>query len=40
VDGPEVKICTEIAQKCLSFDPHERPTIVEIIKKLDDIERE
>jgi hypothetical protein len=33
VDGPQVKICTEIAKKCLSFEPQERPTIAEIIKK-------
>jgi hypothetical protein len=30
--------CTEVALKCVEFDRHKRPNIVDIINKLDEIE--
>ncbi|KQJ88981.1 hypothetical protein BRADI_4g22580v3 [Brachypodium distachyon] len=38
LDGPQVKICIEIAQMCMDLDQHKRPTISDIIDKLHEIE--
>ncbi|KAF7069241.1 hypothetical protein CFC21_074900 [Triticum aestivum] len=39
VDDPQVQSCIGIAKKCVPFNQHERPTIGEIMQKLDEIER-
>uniref|UniRef100_A0ACD5VMX8 Uncharacterized protein n=1 Tax=Avena sativa TaxID=4498 RepID=A0ACD5VMX8_AVESA len=39
MESPQVKSCIEIAQTCVALDQHERPSIVEIMQKLNDIER-
>ncbi|KAM3280039.1 hypothetical protein ACQJBY_047067 [Aegilops geniculata] len=39
VDDPQVQSCMEIARKCVTFNQHERPTIGEIMQKLDEIQR-
>lgn len=36
----QVKICTEIALKCMAWDKNIRPNIVEIIDKLNAMEHE
>ncbi|KAI4977059.1 hypothetical protein ZWY2020_050666 [Hordeum vulgare] len=37
-DGPEVKSCIEIARTCVDADQHNRPSIDEIIDKLNEME--
>jgi hypothetical protein len=36
----QVKICSEIAMKCVEWKTNRRPTIVEIIEKLNAMEHE
>uniref|UniRef100_A0AAT9V5F4 non-specific serine/threonine protein kinase n=1 Tax=Aegilops longissima TaxID=4486 RepID=A0AAT9V5F4_AEGLO len=38
MDHPRVKSLAEIAQTCVQMDQHKRPTICEIMQKLDEIE--
>ncbi|XP_020169239.1 uncharacterized protein [Aegilops tauschii subsp. strangulata] len=38
VDGPQAKCCIDIAKRCVAFNQHERPTIGEIMQKLNEIE--
>jgi hypothetical protein len=38
VDCPRVSRCTEIARNCTDRDKHNRPTMLEVIRDLDELE--